>query len=82
MNLTQKLMINIKALEDITDVQCSEGNWNYDPYMQGLANGMILSLAIIQDKAPKFKGAPIKWMKDIESDCTQLDGEVYIECGD
>lgn len=39
----------IKSLEEITDIQCQDGNWNYDEYMHGLANGMILSLNVLED---------------------------------
>ena len=33
----------MKALNDVIDVQCSDGNWDYDPYMHGRANGLLLA---------------------------------------
>lgn len=55
----------IEDLKNITKIQCSDGNWNYDPYMQGLANGMILSLAVLEDTEPQFKDAPEEgWLSE------------------
>jgi len=56
----------IKDLKEIVDIQCDDGNWNMDPYMHGLANGLILGLATVTDKDPKFKEAPEKWLSDKE----------------
>lgn len=53
------------ALQEVIDVQCSDGNWNYDPYMHGLANGLILAMGIIKDKDPVFIDFPDDWLKDI-----------------
>lgn len=63
MKLKDVINKRIKDLNDITQIQLSDGNWNYDEYMHGLANGMILSLATILDKEPKFKTAPEKWLR-------------------
>lgn len=56
----------IKDLEELTKVQCSDGNWNYDPYMHGMANGMILSLHTVkgEEGIPEYKEAPVKWLAD------------------
>lgn len=51
-----------KELQKLIDVQCSDGNWNYDSYMHGMANGMILSLGVIEDVDPNFLEAPKKWL--------------------
>ena len=48
----------LKDLIDITKVQKVDGNWNYDPYMHGMANGMILSVATIKDVDPVYLEAP------------------------
>jgi hypothetical protein len=55
----------IEKLVDLVAIQCSSGNWNFDPYMHGMANGMILALSIIQDEEPQFLSAPDKWLSDI-----------------
>lgn len=31
---------------------CNDGNWNYDPYMLGMTNGLLLVAAVIIDKSP------------------------------
>jgi len=59
-----KLKTIVDNLEELTNIQTSDGNWNYDPYMHGMANGMLLSLAIVKGQEPKFKTAPKKWLRD------------------
>lgn len=55
-------MTNKEKLEDLIKVQSSDGNWNYDPYMHGMANGMILAKAVMEDKEPKYLDAPKEWL--------------------
>lgn len=59
-------MTPIEQLEAITATQCSSGNWNYDAYMHGMANGLILALATVRQDAedPQFLKAPDVWLKD------------------
>ena len=52
----------IKQLEEVLKIQCDDGNWNYDPYMQGMANGLILAHSIISGVEPHFKEAPKEWL--------------------
>lgn len=57
-----------KQLEDLKkvhNIQSQKGNWNYDPYMHGMYNGMELMLSIVENREPKFKKAPKKWLCDI-----------------
>ena len=54
----------IESLRDIIKVQCSNGNWNYDPYMHGLANGMLMAISFFDDRAPIFLEAPDEWLCD------------------
>jgi len=51
-------------LREIVRIQRHDGNWNYDSYMHGMANGMILSLAIMEGKSPDYINAPARWLKD------------------
>ena len=53
-----------ESLKNVVKIQCSYGNWNYDEYMHGMANGLILALAIIEDKEPKYLKAPKKWLRN------------------
>jgi len=33
----------INDLKNIVEVQCSKGNYDYDAYMKGMANGLLLA---------------------------------------
>jgi len=59
-----KLQESVKSLRKMIDIQCSDGNWNYDPYMHGMANGMIFALSLFEDGEPKYLAAPDQWIKD------------------
>lgn len=65
----------IGDLKNLVNIQCSSGNWNYDPYMQGMANGMILALSILEQKEPIFLNVPNKWLCDIKLSPTTLTDE-------
>lgn len=54
----------IKQLQDLLDIQCSYGNWNYDPYMHGMANGMILAMSLLKNEEPVYLDAPAEWLCD------------------
>ena len=57
-------MNNFEKLEGIIATQGSNGNWNYDPYMQGLYNGMVLGLHTARgdDGEVPYKDAPKYWL--------------------
>jgi len=57
----------LKHLKNAIDIQCSHGNWNYDNYMHGYANGLILALAYMEGTDPEFLDAPDKWLADHEN---------------
>lgn len=59
------LQDSLKTLREMKDVQCSDGNWNYDPYMHGMANGMIFAVSLFDDKEPEYLEAPERWLKDL-----------------
>jgi hypothetical protein len=54
----------LELLKELVIVQRSDGNWNYDPYNHGYANGLILAEAIMHDLEPIFLDAPKEWIKD------------------
>lgn len=54
----------IQQLRDLTETQCSNGNWNYDSYMHGMANAFILALATMEGKEPVFLESPKEWLCD------------------
>jgi hypothetical protein len=56
-----------KLIEDVRqmrDAQGMSGNWNFDPYMHGLYNGIEFALSILEKREPQFKDAPDKWLAD------------------
>jgi len=52
----------IKQLRDIVAIQCSPGNYDYDEYMWGMANGLILALAIIENNETEYIDKPEKFI--------------------
>ena len=67
----------IDYLNDLIKIQCDNGNWNYDEYMHGLANGLILARAVFLDEEPKFLSAPDEWLRD--NDTIVLSTEIMID---
>jgi hypothetical protein len=55
----------IESVRHMRNVQGYDGNWNYDPYMQGLYNGLEFALSLLEVRQPEFKDAPATWLGDI-----------------
>ena len=60
------LLERLSELRRLTKIACTDGNWNYAPYLHGFANGMIFALAIMENKNPVFLGKPGKWLRDMK----------------
>jgi len=60
-------MTNLERAKSILDTQCADGNWNYDSYMHGMANGMICLMSILENSEPKYLTAPKVWLRDVSS---------------
>jgi hypothetical protein len=61
---------NVAGLADIVGIQCQDGNWNYDRYMRGLANGLLLAQSIMNhDAVYEPFGEPDEYLHD---DTTEL----------
>ena len=58
-------MSKINTLREMVKIQGYDGNWNYDPYMHGLYNGLEFALSIMEKREPFFREAPEKWLKDV-----------------
>jgi len=58
------LVGRLVSLYGVTDLQCRNGNWNYDPYMMGLANGLLLAIATLTDSEYKPLAKPDEWLRD------------------
>lgn len=48
--------------KDLVRIQCSTGNFDYDGYMHGMANGMLLAEAVLEGREPEYKVAPERWL--------------------
>jgi hypothetical protein len=55
----------LSKMVEMVEVQGQEGNWNYDPYMHGMYNGMELMLAMVEGREPAYKEAPTVWLADM-----------------
>lgn len=51
----------LAEFDGLLDIQCSDGNWNYDPYLYGMANGMLLMRAIVSGEDPQYLEPPDEW---------------------
>jgi hypothetical protein len=53
-------------LEKMVDGQSSNGTWNCNPYMWGLANGLILALHTMRGEKGEvpYKHKPDEWLDD------------------
>jgi len=69
------IKLHIDELQSLVDIQCSEGNYNCNPYMHGLANGLILALSVLTKECPKFLDKPEKWLREND---TGFDGIQFI----
>uniref|UniRef100_A0A6M3KDM0 Uncharacterized protein n=1 Tax=viral metagenome TaxID=1070528 RepID=A0A6M3KDM0_9ZZZZ len=65
-------MKGIEALREQIKIQCSDGNWNYDPYMHGMANGLICALATIEGTEPEYLNPPETWLCDRKIDNKEI----------
>ena len=57
---------NFRDLKKITAKCCEDGNWNYSEYHFGLANGMILALAIMSGDEPVYMTKPERFLNERE----------------
>jgi hypothetical protein len=58
----------LEEFDEMLAIQCSDGNWNFDPYMHGMANGMLFMKSMIDGRDPLYMEAPETWLVDIPSD--------------
>jgi hypothetical protein len=56
-----------EKIRDLLGVQGASGNWDYDPYMLGLYNGLELALSILEgERQPQFLSKPEGgWRQDV-----------------
>lgn len=60
-HLTNK---QIRDLKNVHKIQGSHGNWDYDPYMLGLYNGLEMAMSIVEERDPDFRSYPEVWITE------------------
>jgi len=62
----------IDQIKDLLATQGADGNWDYDPYMLGLYNGLELARSVVEDGGqvpPQFREKPAEgWRRDRAAD--------------
>jgi len=48
----------IARLKILVDIQGANGNWNFDPYMVGMFNGMELMMSMVEKREPCYRAIP------------------------
>lgn len=66
MAATKRLQQIQADLQNLIDIQCEDGTWNYDPYLHGMANGLIMAMSVIKGNSPEFLDPPEQFLRDIE----------------
>jgi hypothetical protein len=61
----------LKQLKEVHAVQGQPGTWDYDPYMQGMYNGLELALAIMEDREPQYRDLPVVPINNVVQDCIE-----------
>ena len=54
----------LSGMDNIINIQKYDGNWNFDPYMQGMLNGMLLIESAVTNKEYKPYSAPKRWKRE------------------
>lgn len=52
----------VQDLERLVALASSDGHYNFDEYLYGMANGMILALAVLKDEEPQYLDRPSEWL--------------------
>jgi hypothetical protein len=66
-------MTNLESLKDLLKIQGYDGNWNYDPYMHGMYNGLELALATLENRMANYRDAPKEWLRD-----RKVEGDILV----
>lgn len=49
----------LEKVKELLEVQGRHGNWDYDPYMRGMYNGMELIIAVMENREPSYRDKPL-----------------------
>ena len=58
----------LKVLDDLVKFQSQSGNYDYDSYMHGIANGLILAQSVMTGQKFKLLDTPVQWLYDTQHD--------------
>jgi len=71
--LADPLERRINILRSMIKIQTRPGNYDYSPYMYGMAQGMILAEATLDDQSPVYMECPREWKCDYPNRCDNPD---------
>lgn len=71
-NRADALEARAKQISNLTAIATSNGNWNYDPYLHGMANAMLLAYSIMENLNYEPLNAPDEWLADRNRPISQL----------
>ena len=56
----------LERIDSLIKIQGTDGNWNYDEYMRGMYNGMLVIESCVTDTmpTPDFKTTPDEYIAD------------------
>lgn len=54
----------LEVLKHFIEIQRQPGVWNYDPYLHGFTNGLILAHATMTDTEAKYLDPPNEWLSE------------------
>lgn len=54
----------LEKLKAVTAIATAPGNYDARPYLHGMANGLILALAIAEGREPEYLDTPKQWLND------------------
>lgn len=52
----------LENMDSMIRIQGRDGNWNSDPYMHGMINGMYFMRSLVDNESPGYKEAPEQWL--------------------
>lgn len=78
----QALMANapsltpLEKLKNCSAIASSPGNWDYSPYLHGMANGLALAVSIMEDAGhePAYLNRPEKYREEIAREPSPVPG--------
>ena len=74
-------MTNLEKVKEALKIQGSNGNWNCNPYMMGMYNGLEFAIAVFEDREPQYKSAPQVWLDDLPMSAPVLAKEEESDVG-